>query len=159
VIISGAHTLSDQTLNTEIITSLSESAAQTVTNMTGKLTLSELGTLLKHAKAYIGVDTAITHLAAACNTPTIALFGPTPPSNFGPWPNGFRGEQPYLIRASSQTQQHITILQGTQDCVPCRKAGCEDHANSPSACLNELSLERVLTALDTTLQNLPKRDI
>lgn len=159
VIISGANTLSDQELNTEIIASLSESAAQTVTNMTGKLTLSELGTLLKHAKAYIGVDTAITHLAAACNTPTIALFGPTPPSNFGPWPNGFRGDQPYLIRASSQTQQHVTILQGPQDCVPCRKAGCDDHANSPSACLNELSLERVLAALDTTLQNSPKRCI
>jgi len=98
------------------------------------------------------VDTSVTHLAAACNTPTVALFGATPPTNFGPWPNGFSGKQPYQIRALSQTVSNVTILQGPNACVPCRKAGCDDHANSRSLCLEELDSTRVIQALQKILQ-------
>jgi ADP-heptose:LPS heptosyltransferase len=41
--------------------------------------LAETGCLLAQARLYIGPDTAVTHLAAAIGTPTIALFGPTDP--------------------------------------------------------------------------------
>ena len=33
--------------------------------------------LMTEAALYLGNDSGITHLAAACGTPTIALFGPT----------------------------------------------------------------------------------
>jgi ADP-heptose:LPS heptosyltransferase len=39
---------------------------------------------MKHSSLYLGNDSGITHLAAACNTPTIALFGPTDPNIWGP---------------------------------------------------------------------------
>ena len=103
------------------------------------------------------MDTSITHLAAACNTPTIALFGATPPTNFGPWPNGFIGEQPYQLRARTQTVGNVTILQGPGECVPCRKAGCEDKANSPSECLDLLEPAQVIQAVQDTVQRIHQR--
>jgi len=38
------------------------------------------------ARLYVGPDTSVTHLAAASGCPTIALFGPTDPRLWGPWP-------------------------------------------------------------------------
>jgi ADP-heptose:LPS heptosyltransferase len=46
--------------------------------------LGKLAALIKQNSLYLGNDSGITHLAAACNTPTIALFGPTDPSIWGP---------------------------------------------------------------------------
>jgi len=152
VLISGGPVAVDLALAQEIIESLYPKAQSQVVNLTGQISFSELATLLRQARAYIGVDTSITHLAAACNTPTIALFGATPPTNFGPWPNGFNGKQPYQLKALSQTMGNVTILQGPNSCVPCRKAGCDDHANSRSLCLEALEASRVIASLQQMLQ-------
>lgn len=147
VVLSASPAKQDLQLNHDILSLLDSQTRQNVVNTLGKLSIPQAGTLIRGALAYIGVDTSITHLAAACNTPTIALFGPTPPTNFGPWPNGFMGEQPYLLRARSQTVGNVTILQGPGECVPCRKAGCEDKANSNSECLDHLEPAQVIEAL------------
>ena len=147
VVLSGAPIAQDRELNQAIIDLLSDSAKKNILNLDGRLKLDQLGTVLRQAKLYIGVDTSVTHLAAACNTPTITLFGATPPTNFGPWPNGFVGKQPYALKARSQKVGNVTILQGPGDCVPCRKAGCEDRADSRSDCLINLPVNSVLEAL------------
>lgn len=147
VVLSASPAKQDLQLNHDILSLLDPEIRQNVVNTLGELSIPQAGTLIRGALAYIGVDTSITHLAAACNTPTIALFGPTPPTNFGPWPNGFMGEQPYLLRARSQTVGNITILQGPGECVPCRKAGCEDKATSNSECLDQLEPAQVIAAL------------
>jgi hypothetical protein len=46
--------------------------------------LFELARFLAGARAYIGNDSGITHLAAAVGVPTVALFGPTDPAVWGP---------------------------------------------------------------------------
>jgi len=46
--------------------------------------LGKLAALIKYSSLYLGNDSGITHLAAACNTPTIALFGPTDSRIWGP---------------------------------------------------------------------------
>ena len=46
--------------------------------------LGRLAALIKESSLYLGNDSGITHLAAACNIPTIALFGPTDPHIWGP---------------------------------------------------------------------------
>ncbi len=46
--------------------------------------LFELARFLAGARAYIGNDSGITHLAAAVGVPTIALFGPTDPAVWAP---------------------------------------------------------------------------
>ena len=40
--------------------------------------------LASRARLFVGADTGPTHLAAACGTPTVALFGPTDPARFAP---------------------------------------------------------------------------
>lgn len=153
VVLSASPAQQDLDLNHDIITLLNVECRDNVLDTQGQLTLAQAGTLLRNALFYIGVDTSISHLAAACNTKTIALFGPTPPSNFGPWPNGFTGTAPYHLRARSQTVGNVTILQGPGECVPCRKAGCDDHVNSRSECLNFLEPEQVIAAAKSFLRD------
>ena len=153
VVLSASPAKQDVQLNHDIISLLDDQTAAKVINAAGKLSLSQAGTLLRGAALYIGVDTSITHLAAACNTPTITLFGATPPTNFGPWPNGFIGKQPYQLRARSQTVGNVTILQGPGECVPCRKAGCLDRADSNSECLDFLEPAQVITAVEQVIKS------
>ncbi len=46
-------------------------------------TLPELATLLSRAELVVGVDTGLTHFAAALGTPTVALFTETDPADAG----------------------------------------------------------------------------
>jgi heptosyltransferase-3 len=152
VVLSASPAKQDLQLNHDILSLLDEDTRKQVIDTAGQLSIPQAGTLLRSAALYIGVDTSITHLAAACNTPTIALFGATPPTNFGPWPNGFIGDQPYQLRARSQTVGNVTILQGPGECVPCRKAGCEDRADSNSECLDLLEPSQVIDAAKQMLK-------
>lgn len=147
IILSGAPVAQDRELNQSIIDLLNPATKEKIINLDGRLKLDQLSTLLRQTNLYIGVDTSVTHLAAACNAPTIVLFGATPPTNFGPWPNGFIGKQPYQLRSPIQKVGNVSIIQGPGDCVPCRKAGCDDHPNSRSDCLVNLSVDSVLSAI------------
>ena len=151
VVLSASPAKQDLQLNHDILSLLTPEICEKVIDTAGKLSIPQAGSLLRGAALYIGIDTSITHLAAACNTPTITLFGATPPTNFGPWPNGFIGKQPYQLRARSQTVGNITILQGPGECVPCRKAGCLDRADSNSECLDLLEPAQVIEAIEKLL--------
>lgn len=50
-----------------------------------KLGLAACAALLAGARAVAGVDTGLTHLAAALGVPTVALFAATPGWRFGPY--------------------------------------------------------------------------
>lgn len=56
-----------------------------VISLAGQLTLPQLAALIDHARLFIGVDSAPMHMAAALNTPCIALFGPTKLTQWRPW--------------------------------------------------------------------------
>ena len=56
-------------------------------------TLRDLADWLATARVYLGNDSGITHLAAALNVPTVALFGPTSPALWGP-----RGDHVRVLR-------------------------------------------------------------
>lgn len=107
----------------------------------GLLDFRQVATLLRGAALYIGPDTSVSHLAAACGTPTLAIFGPTNPQRWAPWPGG----QPVVLRrqAASQTVGHVTLLQASLPCVPCGRAGCDDHRDSRTECLPAITPERV----------------
>ncbi|NAS23588.1 glycosyltransferase family 9 protein [Herbidospora sp. NEAU-GS84] len=53
-------------------------------------TLTELAGLVRRARLVICGDTGVAHLAAAYGTPSVVLFGPTPPSLWGPPPGPHR---------------------------------------------------------------------
>lgn len=63
-----------------------------VINLTDRLSLTQLAVLLERARVLISNDSGPVHLAAAVNTPTIALFGSTHPATgpvrWGPWGAG-----------------------------------------------------------------------
>jgi heptosyltransferase-1 len=50
-----------------------------------RLSLAEAAALIARARAVVGVDTGLTHLAAAFDVPTVALFGATPRWRYAPY--------------------------------------------------------------------------
>jgi heptosyltransferase-3 len=116
-------------------------------NMAGRLSLSQSAFLVSRARYYVGPDTALTHAAAALGTPTVALFGPSNPVKWGPWPRGHAQDRnPYQMKGE-QRVGNVVLLQGRDECVPCMQEGCDRHPASPSACLQELETARVIAAL------------
>lgn len=110
----------------------------------GVLSFGQLAGLISAAALYIGPDTSVSHLAAACGVPVLAIFGPTNPQRWAPWPGSAEGQPVHFQRrAAAQTVGHVTLLQGELPCVPCGKAGCEDHRQSRSDCLPSIRPERV----------------
>jgi heptosyltransferase-3 len=121
-----------------------QAAGHSCQSLGGQLTLAQTTHLLKEALLYIGPDTAVTHLAVATGTPSIALFGPSNPVKWGPWPIQWRKTQSPWLRIGSQKIGHISLLQGQGTCVPCLHEGCDRHINSESRCLTELAPEVVI---------------
>lgn len=78
-----------------------------VSDLTGKISIPELLTLIASAAVYFGADSGPLHLASLTNTPIVAIYGPNIPEISGPW------------RSS-----HITILQKTMSCRPCTQRTC-----------------------------------
>ena len=106
--------------------------------------------LLARARIYIGPDTSITHLAAATGCPTVALFGPTDPRVWGPWPVGGM-DTPWQASGTIQNRGNVWIVQNSLPCLPCTLEGCERHIGSESICLQELHAEQVLAAAGQAL--------
>jgi ADP-heptose:LPS heptosyltransferase len=55
--------------------------------LAGRLGLAELAALIAGARLVICNDTGVGHLATAYGTPSLVLFGPTPPERWGPPPD------------------------------------------------------------------------
>lgn len=120
-----------------------------VIDRAGELRFGETADLLRGAALYVGPDTATSHLAAACGTPSVILFGPTDPRLWGPLPRGGL-DRPYEKVAPSQRRANVILLQEVSlPCVPCQQEGCEHHRDSYSACLDRMSGNRVIEAART----------
>jgi ADP-heptose:LPS heptosyltransferase len=58
-----------------------------VDTLTG-IGLAELLAVVAHARVVVCADTGIAHVASLFATPSVVLFGPVPPSEWGPPPDG-----------------------------------------------------------------------
>jgi predicted lipopolysaccharide heptosyltransferase III len=92
-------------------------------NLAGKTSIGELAAVLSLCVAFIGVDTAALHLAAAAGVPALGIFGPSPPVIWAP-----RGSR-------------HTVVSKNMSCIPCRRKGCQD--SETSQCLDELTLQDI----------------
>jgi len=127
-------------------------AKQPVTDLCGSLRFAQTADLLRRAALFVGPDTATTHLAAACGTPTVAIFGPTDPRLWGPLPQSGLA-QPYEKVLALQERGNVALLQEpTLPCVPCQEEGCEKHRESRADCLDRMSALRVIDAARTSLR-------
>ncbi|HEY2229715.1 MAG TPA: glycosyltransferase family 9 protein [Xanthobacteraceae bacterium] len=116
----------------------------------GILTWAELAGLIRAAKVYVGPDTSVTHLAAATGAMTVALYGPTDPRRWGPWPVGRAGGA-WQASGTIQRRGNVWLVQNPQPCLPCQNEGCDRKIESHSRCLDELSPLQVLAAVDQAL--------
>jgi heptosyltransferase-3 len=105
-----------------------------VVDLTGSLTLKELAALTARARAFVGVDSAPMHMAAAMGTPIVALFGPSSEVLWGPWAKVWRV-------VASKDPRH--------SCRPCANDGCG--GSKVSECLVELPVAQVFDALNEVL--------
>ena len=114
------------------------------------LSLPQMAALMKMSRGYVGVDTVATHMAAALDVPTVALFGPTLFHHWGPWPNGIQIGTPYSAGGGVQRQGCITVMQREWPCVPCNRDTCFLSGNGRTECMEAIKAEEVfdeLTAL------------
>ena len=122
-----------------------------IINVAGKLNFGALAALLKRASLYVGPDTVVTHMAAALGVPTVALFGPSNPVKWGPWPRGCNAyPSPYRFRGT-QFVGNVALVQGAGHCVPCLQEGCARHEGSESVCLQMLAAGTVIEAAENLL--------
>lgn len=54
--------------------------------LAGRVDLADLAALVAHGRLVISADTGVGHLATSFGTPSVLLFGPEPPSRWGPPP-------------------------------------------------------------------------
>ncbi len=121
-------------------------------DVSGKLNLGGVAYLLSRASAYVGPDTAVTHMAASLGIPTVALFGPSNPVKWGPWPKGYLlDKNPYRMKGT-QRVNNVVLLQGRGECVPCMEEGCDRNISSSSACLQNLPAASAIAALEEILK-------
>jgi heptosyltransferase III len=121
-----------------------------VTRLDGTLAWPELSAVIGAARAYIGPDTAITHLAAASGAPTVALYGPTDPRLWGPWPRGGL-DRAWDASGTIQRRGNVWLVQNPLLCLPCQQEGCERRLDSHSECLDTLTVAQVVAAVDEAL--------
>ena len=121
-----------------------------VTRLDGALSWPELSALIAGAHVYVGPDTAVTHLAAASGAPTVALYGPTDPRIWGPWPVGGL-DRPWAAAGTIQHRGNVWLVQNPLPCLPCQLEGCERRLDSYSQCLDELAADQVMVAVDEAL--------
>ncbi len=122
-----------------------------IRRLDGTLGWPDLALLIAAARIYIGPDTSVTHLAAATGCPTVALYGPTDPRRWGPWPRGGLDEG-WAATGTIQRRVNVWLVQNPSlPCMPCRREGCERHLDSYSQCLDELSVGQVLAAVEQAL--------
>ncbi|BCL16833.1 glycosyltransferase family 9 protein [Micromonospora sagamiensis] len=55
--------------------------------LAGRTGLTDLAALVAHARLVVSGDTGVAHLATGYGTPSVVLFGPVPPTRWGPPPD------------------------------------------------------------------------
>ena len=95
------------------------------------LSLIQLASAIRGCRLFIGNDSGVSHLAAALEIPTVALFGPTDPEIWSP-----RGKKVVTIRRKIQ-------------CSPCSRERCSQCQHLE--CLNAIQVEDVVEGIGRAL--------
>jgi lipopolysaccharide heptosyltransferase II len=93
--------------------------------ITPPTTLKQLAAILARVSLLVTTDSGPMHIAAAMNTPCVAIFGPTNPKLQGPYGN-----------------QHVVVRKEDLDCLCCNRLDC-----SHTSCMGQLSVQHVLDAV------------
>lgn len=111
----------------EVIKEIESNLQQPAATLIGCLSLKALAALTARARLFVGVDSAPMHIAAAMQTPVVALFGPSGEQQWGPW-----------------EVAHRIVKSDKHACRPCGLDGCG--GSKRSDCLEALPASKVLSA-------------
>ncbi|MDD5730458.1 MAG: lipopolysaccharide heptosyltransferase II [Candidatus Omnitrophica bacterium] len=98
-------------------------------NACAKTTVNQLACLIKRCQVYVSVDSAPLHVAAAMDTPFVAIFGPTDPRRHLP------------------PAKKFVVIRKELSCSPCYKSKCRKQK-----CMELIKPEEVLAAIDSLLK-------
>lgn len=135
----------------ELLEQIQKYAPQNIRIFDAPCTLNQLAAILKGAAAFVGIDTAVTHMAAALDIPTIAIYGPTLTRYWAPWPNDSLNPSPFVENTGVQRKSYITVVQKKWQCVPCNKETCQISRLGVIECLEELTVEEVFVELENAI--------
>lgn len=127
-------------------------APQGIEVLNSAYTLNQLAAIIKRSVAFVGIDTAVTHVAAALDVPTVAIFGATLTRYWAPWPNGNQNPSPFAENKGVQRNDYITIVQKNWQCIPCNKETCRISNRGVMECLEELPVLEVFTELENLIK-------
>jgi heptosyltransferase-3 len=102
------------------------------TSTEGMTSIGELALLIENAELFAGVDTVAMHMAAALQTPLVALFGPSAEWSWGPW-----------------KVEHRLVL-GNCPCKLARKFTCDK--TKPFPCMTGIGSREVLRQIHELLE-------
>jgi lipopolysaccharide heptosyltransferase II len=123
---------------------LEEVARNTVARVTmiTDASVGQLAALLRRAELVLGVDSGPLHLAIAQGTPTVQIFGPTDPCNYGPW---------------GKEERHAVITSPYRcpscPCIPCGRLQFSQRELAQHPCVRLVAQEEVLTEIFRLLRN------
>ncbi len=95
---------------------LREASRLPLTNLAGATGLLEAAACMAGARAFVGNDSGLGHMAAALDVPTVTVFGPGQPARYRPW--GRRAElvlAPDGDLAALEAQAVIEAVRGQLD--------------------------------------------
>lgn len=99
-------------------------------SMAGKTTLKQAAAIIKRSSLLIGVDTGLTHMGYALDTPTIALFGATRPYLDTDWMPG-------------------KVLYHPHECSPCRR---DPTCEGDFTCMKAITADEVMNTAAKLLE-------
>jgi heptosyltransferase-3 len=137
----------------ELLEQIQKYAPQDIRIFEAHCTLNQLAAIIKSATAFVGIDTAVTHMATALDTPTVAIFGPTLTRYWAPWPNGSLNPSPFVENKGVQRKDYITVVQKNWQCIPCNRETCQISRRGVIECLEELTAEEVFVELANLIEN------
>ena len=128
----GAIVLTGSSSELELGNELQKLIKPRVINLIGKTTILQLGALIERCALYLTCDSGPMHIAAAVDTPAIALFGPTNPLRHRPY-----GEGHHVI------EKDVT-------CRPCYKRQCL-RKDALNLCMTEIQAADVIEGIASHL--------
>jgi lipopolysaccharide heptosyltransferase II len=115
----------------------------TVTDLAGKTSFGAMAAYLEACALFIGNDSSPMHLAAAVGTPVLAIFGPTSPQEYGPYPPD---DPHHKALWRHPTGQPCFFLGKMQPCANC-------------TCMQAVTIDDVWDAVTSLIPNMHNNEV
>ncbi len=132
----------DAALNEQLLEGL-DVPMGAITNLAGKTSIGQVAAQFERCTLFIGNDSSPMHLAAAVGIPVIAIFGPTSPREYGPYPPG---DPRHIALWHHPTGQPCFFLGKMQTCTNC-------------TCMQAVTIEEVWSAVRSLIPSSQSKEV